>query len=295
MERPICIMAALENELREVLSHLTIERVERYGMSKFYRGSLDGRPVVAVETNWGVVPATMAAMSAVMHFQPSAILVTGISGALAEGMNRGDVVIVDATCNHNFEMFSTAGRHPLPIPYYDQLGRWQALRRVASDPRLVELALQAARAKGLPLASEVIDQQAQPGSRKVWIGASAAGEVMAFERQERKRLAQAYEAIAVDMETIGEAHVALTFGIPYLAIRQISDDIFDEMAYEETRWPALTDQTNLHYTADELAQIAAGSPQTWQSQTAVVFDHQTSWAVTAAHLVLEVARLWSPR
>jgi hypothetical protein len=107
-------------------------------------------------------------------------------------------------------------------------------------------------------------------------------------------LAEAYGAIAVDMETIGEAHVALTFGIPYLAVRQISDDIFDEMAYQETRWPALTDQTSLTYTEEELAQIAADTPPSWQSQTAVVFDHQTSWAVTAARLVLEVARQWEP-
>jgi adenosylhomocysteine nucleosidase len=283
--QPVCIMAALENELREILTHITIEKIERFGMTKFYIGKLDDKAVVVTETNWGVVPATMAAITAISRYQPSAILVTGISGALAEGMGRGDVVIVDATYNHNFEMISPQGRHPLPIPYHDRLGRFTALRRVASDKTLVEIATNAAQKLGVP------SSQYPNNAPRYWVGASVAGEAMTFEKAERLRLGKAYNAIAVDMETIGQAHVALTFDVPYLAVRQISDTIFDDMVFEETRWASVQDQHAIDYSPEELAQIATnGSRQSWQSQPVVVFDEGKSWAVTAAKIVLETAR-----
>lgn len=305
--QPICIMAALENELREILNQISIERVQKYGLGKFYEATLDGKSLVVVETNWGVVPATMSATAAIMHYQPRALLVTGISGALVAGMTKGDVVIVNATYNHNFAMVSPHGRHVLPLPCHDKLGRFRHIRRIASDANLVELATQAAQSSGLPLANAVLANnavvtanvvpdasQTPPNQRKIWVGAAAAGEVMAFERNERARLAQQFGAIAVDMETIGEAHAALTFGVPYLAVRQISDDIFDELVYEETKWPALLDQNTLEYTPDELAQIAQleanNQPTGWYSQPAAVFDGQTSWGINAARIVLEVAR-----
>jgi adenosylhomocysteine nucleosidase len=281
-------MAALETELREVLAQVKVEKVERFGMTKFYVGTLEGRPLVVAETNWGVVPATMATMAAIMHYQPAAILVTGISGALAEGMGKGDVVIVDATYNHNFEMISPHGRHPLPIPYHDHLGRYTALRRVASDKTLLDLAIESAEKLGIPSAQYV---KAAP---RYWVGASVAGEAMTFEKAERLRLANLYRAIAVDMETIGQAHVALTFDVPYLAVRQISDTIFDDMVYEETKWAAVLDQYAIDYSDDELAEIAAkGGRHGWQSQPVVVFEGGKNWAVSAAQIVLETAKRYN--
>jgi adenosylhomocysteine nucleosidase len=286
--QPICIMAALKNELQEILDNLMLEKVERFGMTSFFVGQIDNCRVIAVETNWGVVPATMAAMSAIMRYQPAAIIVTGISGALAEGMGKGDVVIVDATYNHNFEMITPQGRHPLPIPYSDRLGRFTPLRRIASDKKLVELGVAAAQKLGIPSA------QYTQSTPRYWVGASAAGEAMTFERQERIRLAQLYDAVAVDMETIGQAHVALTFNVPYLAVRQISDAIFDDLTYEETKWAAIHDQYAIEYSAAELAEITEkSSTQTWQSQPPKVFDKDKSWGVTAAKIVLEVAKSYN--
>ena len=196
----------MQEELSSVLALMPDEHKVAVGGREFFDGHLHGQPVVAVLSRIGKVAAATTAAVLVERFKVDRIVFTGVAGGLAPGVNRGDVVIAEALMQHDLDASPIFPRWQVPLYGTD---------RFPTDPALTgELALAVARAL--------------PGTH-VHRGLIASGDRFVSTSAESRALQAALpEALAVEMEGAAIAQVCHDFGVPFAAVRTISDRADDE-------------------------------------------------------------------
>ena len=200
------IVSAMQEELASVLALMPDEHKVVAGGRDFYDGHLHGKPVVAVLSRIGKVAAATTATLLVERFRVDRIVFTGVAGGLAPGVDRGDVVIAEAFIQHDLDASPVFPRWEVPLYGTD---------RFATDAALTgELARALARAL--------------PGTR-VHRGLVASGDRFVSTTGESRALQAALpEALAVEMEGAAIAQVCHDLGVPFAAVRTISDRADDD-------------------------------------------------------------------
>jgi adenosylhomocysteine nucleosidase len=205
----LAILSALVDEQRGLIDHLEQpERIEHAGRI-FWLGRLHGLPVVLTVSRIGKVSAAMTAATLIERFDAGAIVFTGVAGALADQVQVGDVVVAQDFLQHDLDVSPLFPRYEVPaygrarFVCHEDLSA--ALRQAAQQALAGEFA-QASVHQGLIVS----------GDRFV----SGACEVGAL----RQRLQQAgHAALAVEMEGAAVAQVCADHGLPYAAMRTVSD------------------------------------------------------------------------
>jgi adenosylhomocysteine nucleosidase len=205
----LAILSALVDEQRGLIDHLEQpERIEHAGRI-FWLGRLHGLPVVLTVSRIGKVSAAMTAATLIERFEAGAIVFTGVAGALADQVQVGDVVVAQDFLQHDLDVSPLFPRYEVPaygrarFACHEDLSA--ALRQAVQQALAGEFS-QASVHQGLIVS----------GDRFV----SGAGEVGAL----RQRLQQAgHAALAVEMEGAAVAQVCADHGLPYAAMRTISD------------------------------------------------------------------------
>jgi adenosylhomocysteine nucleosidase len=195
------IVAAMHEELAAVLALLPDERRQAVGGRDFWVGHLHGQEVVAVLSRIGKIAAATTATALIERFAVDRIVFTGVAGGLAPGVRRGDVVVADSFLQHDLDASPIFPRYQVPLYGTD---------RFATDAALTEeLAAAARRAlHGTPLHRGLI----------------ASGDRFVSSAAESATLQQALpEALAVEMEGAAFAQVCTDYGVPFAAVRTISD------------------------------------------------------------------------
>ncbi|MGV3493252.1 MAG: 5'-methylthioadenosine/adenosylhomocysteine nucleosidase [Ramlibacter sp.] len=195
------IVAAMHQELAAVLDLLPDEHKQPAGGRDYWVGHLHGQEVVAVLSRIGKVAAATTATALIERFAVDRIVFTGVAGGLARGVNRGDVVVADAFLQHDLDASPIFPRYEVPLYGTD---------RFATDAALTE---QLARAV----------QRALHGTH-VHRGLVVSGDRFVSSLAESQALQQALpDALAVEMEGAAFAQVCRDYGIPFAAVRTISD------------------------------------------------------------------------
>jgi adenosylhomocysteine nucleosidase len=195
------IVSAMREELDSVLALMDGERRHHVAGREFFDGELHGHPVVAVLSRIGKVAAATTAGVLVERFGVGRIVFTGVAGGLAAGVNRGDIVVADAFMQHDLDASPIFPKYEVPLYGTD---------RFATDVALTnELARAVARAL--------------PGTT-VHRGLVASGDRFVATTAESRALQSALpQALAVEMEGAAIAQVCRDFGVPFAAVRTISD------------------------------------------------------------------------
>lgn len=214
MERPVLIMSALPGELSLLLTHLDDTEHVTIGGSVFHTGMLRSRSVVLTAAGIGKVNAAMVATLAIDHFDPAALIVTGVAGGVDETLGIGDIVVAERVLHHDTGVLEPDGLHLYQsghVPFLnptDQLGyrpSGELLERVR------------ARLDGFELAPVL-------GRRpSIVFGTVATGDQFVQSDAERRRLHATVGAQAVEMEGAAVAQVAEHFGVEHLMVRALSD------------------------------------------------------------------------
>ncbi|WP_048438341.1 5'-methylthioadenosine/adenosylhomocysteine nucleosidase [Caenimonas sp. SL110] len=197
----IAIVSAMREELAAVLALMPDEHKQLAAGREFFVGHLHGRDVVAVLSRIGKVAAATTASVLIQQFGVKAIVFTGVAGGLAPGVHVGDVVVADEFLQHDLDASPIFPRYEVPL---------YGVSRFATDAALTAQLAAAA-------------QRALPGV-KVHRGLVVSGDRFVSTTGESRALQSALpDALAVEMEGAAIAQVCHDFGIPFAAVRTISD------------------------------------------------------------------------
>jgi adenosylhomocysteine nucleosidase len=196
----------MQEELSSVLALMPDERKQRVAGRDFWAGHLHGHDVVAVLSRIGKVAAATTATVLIERFKVDRIVFTGVAGGLAPGVKAGDVVVADSFIQHDLDASPIFPKYQVPL--YDT-------DRFATDAALSEQLARAAR-EALPHAA-------------LHRGLVASGDRFVSTTGESRALQIALpDALAVEMEGAAFAQVCHDYGVPFAAVRTISDRADDE-------------------------------------------------------------------
>ncbi len=207
----IAILSALAEEQQGLLELLQQPQKTRHAGRDFWQGRLHGQPVVLALSRIGKVAAATTSVALIERFRVGRIVFTGVAGGLGEGVQVGDVVVADSFVQHDMDASPVFPRYEMPL--YGQA-------RFACDKALSALLLQASRLG--------LDSLALPAKTLLHHGLIASGDRFVSGAAEARSLRSAlshagHQAMAVEMEGAAVAQACFDYGIPFAAVRTISD------------------------------------------------------------------------
>ena len=235
------IVGAMHQELAAVLAALPDERRQRVAARDFWLGHWHGHEVVVVLSRIGKVAAATTATALIERFGVERIVFTGVAGGLADGVRVGDVVIADAFIQHDMDASPLFPRHEVPL-----YGR----ARFDTEPGL-SARLQCAAEDVLARATDTLGADALADfalkAPRVHNGLVVSGDRFVATGAESAALRQALpDALAVEMEGAAVAQVCHDYGVPFAALRTISDRADDAAHVDFMRF---IDQVASRYSA----------------------------------------------
>jgi adenosylhomocysteine nucleosidase len=203
------IIAAMESEIRDLSASLEHEGTETVAGREIRYGRLEGESVALILCGCGKVNATLSATLLAAHAKVSRILVTGVSGGLAEDLKVGDVVIGDAFLQHDMDARPLFPLHEIPFEGFSAIGADAVLRNLLTE---------AARAMLLSKRPPGLEEA------RVFEGLVVSGDQFLSSSEARNKVLGAIpKAFCVDMESAAIAQVCRAADLPLGVLRVISD------------------------------------------------------------------------
>ena len=205
MESLIAIISALYQEIKPLskrLNNLTIHR--RQGFS-FLQGFIADKRILLVNSGMGRNNSRALMEVLVSNFPISLIISVGYAGALKPFLQAGDIVLAD-----KLYLMQPSHEAECPIEITDK--KTTLIYRV--DEKLLNLALKALQASQL----------------KYYLGSFLTVDRIIGKPKEKRVLGEKLKPLAVDMETAAIARIAKKKGLPFIALRSISDSLEDNIA-----------------------------------------------------------------
>lgn len=195
----------------------------RHAGRDFHSGRWHGQPVVLALARIGKVAAATTATVLIERFGATRIVFTGVAGGLHPEVKVGDTVIAREMLQHDMDASPLFPRHEVPL-----YGR----ARFAADGDLVAMLSIAARALSTGAAglfdAETRDRF-QLHDMRVHEGLLLSGDRFVSGLDESMALRRELpDALAVDMEAAAVAQVCHDYGVPFAAVRNISDRADDQ-------------------------------------------------------------------
>ncbi|MBE6630865.1 MAG: 5'-methylthioadenosine/adenosylhomocysteine nucleosidase [Ruminococcaceae bacterium] len=195
----IGIIGAMQVETEGLLSEMENKKTDTVSGVNFTRGTLCGREVVVATCGVGKVFAALCAEAMILRYGVTALLNTGVAGALLPELEVGDVALADAVVQH--DMNTTA------------LGDAPGL---LSGINMVELPADRNLLKPL---CEAVAELEYNGV----VGTIASGDLFVAKQSAKDFIKKNFDAVACEMEGAAIGHVAYVNGVPFAVLRVISD------------------------------------------------------------------------
>ena len=219
----IGIIAAMPEELKLLVEHLEMAKKHQRLGHVYHTGRIGHHEVVLVESGIGKVMSAMSVAVLVNDFKVTAVINTGSAGAVALGLEIGDVVVADRLVYHDVDV--TAFGYD-----YGQMAR-QPLYYEASRYLVEEM--------------KVVLEKTQQTSR---VGLIATGDSFIAGQDKIDQIKAHFpDVLAVEMEGAAIAQAAHSLGLPFMVIRAMSDTAshdanitFDEFILEAGKRSAET-------------------------------------------------------
>lgn len=195
----IGIIGAMEEEVEILKQEMTKLEETQIAHTRFYKGFLDGKAVVLLQSGIGKVNVAISTALLIDRFNPDYVINTGSAGGLQPGLTLGNVVISTQVGYHDadarafgYEMGQIPG---MPATY-------EADDYLTDKVKSVLKTLNQGSMEGLIVSGDS------------FIGTEAQREVI---------LKDFPHAIAAEMEAAAIAQTCYQFGKPFIVTRAISD------------------------------------------------------------------------
>jgi adenosylhomocysteine nucleosidase len=238
----IAVISAFPPEWITLQQDLTERKEHSINGRTFLTGKLAGKDVVMFLSGVSMVNAAMTTQSALDQFVITSVVFSGIAGGVDPALNIGDVVIADQWGQYLEAIFArkTADDFVIPpfftqeFPGYGMIvpksvsvtksgGKEEESRFwFPSDPALLEASRKVA--ASLDLRDCVEANKCLSTPPKVVVGGNGvSGQAFVDNADFRNYVAETFEAKVLDMESAAVAHVTYSNGVPFLAVRSLSD------------------------------------------------------------------------
>lgn len=197
----IGIIGAMEEEVRCLKDQLRVSEVVSKASMEFYKGTLNGKDIVVVQSGIGKVNAAICAQILVDDFKVEAIINTGIAGGLVSQIDIGDIVISKDVIHHDMDA-TGFGYEPGVIPR-------MKTSIFEADESLIQLA------------KEVCEEVNKDISTH--IGRVVTGDQFISSHEKKAFLLETFQGYCAEMEGAAIAQTAYLNQIPFLIVRAISD------------------------------------------------------------------------
>ncbi|HPF53409.1 MAG TPA: 5'-methylthioadenosine/adenosylhomocysteine nucleosidase [Eubacteriales bacterium] len=190
------IICAVDDELAPFLTELDERSVSTHAMVKYHEGLIHGLEAVCVVCGVGRVHSATAAQTLIDTYGCDAILNSGTAGALDTRLKVLDVAVAETSVYSDLQMSFLVDFFPhMKEPLF------------RSDDKLLALARSAA--------ADV--------KERVFFGKIATGEFFTNDSNRGAVIAR-HDPLCADMETAAIAHVCYLFGVPFIAVRSMTDE-----------------------------------------------------------------------
>ena len=224
------ILSALAQEQYGLIELLQQPSKVTHAGRDFWLGDLHGQSVVLALSKIGKVAAATTAAALIERFGVQRMVFTGVAGGLGEGVNVGDVVVGQSFVQHDMDASPLFARYEVPLYGKTCFDGAAALTDVLF--RASQQALSDTHLKSAYLAAKVHRGLIASGDRFV----SGMAESTALRAA---LLAAGHNVLAVEMEGAAVAQVCHDYGVPFAAVRTISDRA-DDSAHVD--FPCFIDQ-----------------------------------------------------
>jgi adenosylhomocysteine nucleosidase len=223
------ILSALSEEQSSLIQHLARPQRLMHAGRAFWTGELQGRPVVLALSGIGKVAAATTATALAERFGVARIVFTGVAGGVGAGVNVGDVVVAAEYVQHDMDASPLFPRWEIPGYARSRLGCDETLSALLSGAASAYLAsaegqfcwksIGGGEFAATPLAAAI---------PRVHTGLVASGDRFVCAASEALHLrstlqAAGHDVLAVEMEGAAVAQVCHDYGLPFAAVRTISD------------------------------------------------------------------------
>ena len=218
------VIVAMPYELRHLLDQAPIEREDASGPWRNLHLTYQGQHLVVICSGIGMVNGAAATEHLIATHQPARVLNFGCAGAHRRDILPGDVVIGEATVAHGAVHILPDGTDRFPRPEAPVPG--DVVRELRMDAGLLALAQDAAAgwsplpwpyAQGSP--ADVPDR-----APVVHTGAIASADIWTQSHARLDLLHGRHQTLCEDMEAAAVAQVCARHGVPFLPIKDISNN-----------------------------------------------------------------------
>ena len=238
----IAVASAFEPEWMVLKAHLTESVEHKINGRSFVTGKLAGKDVVLFLSGVSMVNAAMNTQLALDRFSITSVLFSGIAGGVDPALHIGDVVIADQWGEYLEAVFARETPEGFAIPPWMEKGDFAGYGMMIprsievtrkdgaaenrfwfpSDPILLDAARKAA-AK-VDLADCVEASKCLSRKPRIAIGGNGvSGQAFVDNAKYREYVLATFQAKVLDMESAAVAHVTFANGVPFLAVRSLSD------------------------------------------------------------------------
>ena len=230
--RPIVVQGAMDVEIRQLAGALDHAEKEQIRGWTFWRGAVDGYPVVISKTLKGMENAAAATALAAERYDPIAIVNQGTAGGHQPDLHVFDIVLGDDAIN--IGSFKTGYRARGGGSQFEEWVPLDLMRSDGSagnDPNARTMRRFRAD-EGLLAAARGVRDRHRKG--RVVDGVIASSEIWNSELDRIQQFHDRFGTTAEEMETASAAQIAGLFGVPFLGIRVVSNNVTNGGTYDSS-------------------------------------------------------------
>lgn len=207
------LLGAVPWEIKPIVGALASPVVGELRGFPFYRGRLEGRPVVVAITGVGKTNAAMIATLFIAHFKPQRLIYTGSAARLNPALRTGDVIVGRRTFHHDAGSWQEKGM--LYRKIIGPIAGRPTHFRYDADKELLATALAAAKS----YAPGKVTANGETYVPAVRAGLICSGDVFGMTAEKIADIRAKLKCDLVEMEGSAVGQVCHALGVPHLVIR----------------------------------------------------------------------------